>query len=169
MPDYIYHDPNDAAKFVAYRDSLDPSQAGANSTEIAAGQVAGQRLLIRTVPWKHLKIASGLAVEMSQAEKDAVDTAEAAALLSQLRTDAEALIDGLGSNEKALRAILLLTLDELNAIRQWLVSFKAEAAAATNLANFQSRIAGLPNMPDRTASQARTAVKNKIQVGDADQ
>lgn len=52
--------------------------------------------------------------------------------------------------------------DEINLLRQWLMSFKAQVAAATNLANLQTRVAALPNMPDRTLTQARNAIKDKI-------
>lgn len=72
------------------------------------------------------------------------------------------------SNERVLRALLLTLIDELNSLRSWLRSFKTETAAATNLANFQTRVAALPNLPDRTARQARTSIAAKITAGDAD-
>ena len=70
---------------------------------------------------------------------------------------------------RALRALVLVLIDELNDLQQWIAAFKSQTAAATNLANFQSRVAGLPAMADRTAAQARIAIRNKINAGDADQ
>jgi len=66
------------------------------------------------------------------------------------------------------RAEALLVIDEINALRQWTVSFKAEVAAATSLANLQTRVASLPTLNDRTGAQALTAIKNKISNGDVD-
>jgi hypothetical protein len=78
------------------------------------------------------------------------------------------LTSGSDKLDKLIRGVLLVALDEINVIREWLVSFKAEVAAATNLANLQTRVATLPNMPDRTAAQLKTAVGNKISAGAAD-
>jgi len=72
------------------------------------------------------------------------------------------------SNFKLFRAEALLVIDEINALRQWTVSFKAEVAAATSLANLQTRVASLPTLNDRTGAQALTAIKNKISNGDVD-
>jgi hypothetical protein len=63
---------------------------------------------------------------------------------------------------RLIRAEAEVLLDEFNNLRQWLASFKTETAAASSLANFQSRVAGLPNTPDRTLSQLKTAIENKL-------
>lgn len=65
----------------------------------------------------------------------------------------------------AVEAMALITLSEINLIRGWFVSFKAAVAAATNLANLQTRVAALPDMPDRTVQQLVTAVRNKMTDG----
>lgn len=72
---------------------------------------------------------------------------------------------GLKAENMALRATVTLVVDELNILRQWLSDFKTEVAAATNLANLQTRVASLPNMPDRTYQQAKTAIKTLIDNG----
>lgn len=69
---------------------------------------------------------------------------------------------------KVLRAEAAVLVDELNSLRQWIESFKSEVAATSSLANFQTRVAGLPNMPDRTLAQAKTAIINKINSGVVD-
>jgi hypothetical protein len=69
---------------------------------------------------------------------------------------------------KSLRSAAALLVDEENLIRQWLMSFKAEVAAATTLADLKARVATLPNMPDRTMAQAKNAMKAKVNSGDVD-
>ena len=86
----------------------------------------------------------------------------------QKRGEAKVQYDGLAKEGKILRAVVLVTLDEVNTLRQWLASFKAEVAASTSLADLKTRVAGLPNTPDRTGAQARTAIRNRIDNGSAD-
>ena len=67
-----------------------------------------------------------------------------------------------------LRGVVSVLVDEVNALRDWVTSFKAATAAATSLANLQTRVAALPAMPDRTLAQARTAIVNAINAGTVD-
>lgn len=60
------------------------------------------------------------------------------------------------------RAIVVTALNEINNLRQWIASFRAEVAAATSLADLKTRVAGLPNMPDRTKTQLISTIKDKI-------
>ena len=69
---------------------------------------------------------------------------------------------------KLIRAVLITILDELNNIRGWIAAFKAQTALATNLANLQTRVAALPDMPDRTVAQGKQAVKDEINSGGGD-
>ncbi len=66
------------------------------------------------------------------------------------------------------RAVSLVTLDEINLLRQWITSFKAAVAAASSLADLKTRVAALSNTPDRTPAQLRNAVRNRIETSDAD-
>jgi hypothetical protein len=59
---------------------------------------------------------------------------------------------------KQMEAFGLATLREVNLLRDWITDFKAAAAAATSLADFQTRIASLPDMPQRTTEQLIDAV-----------
>lgn len=63
------------------------------------------------------------------------------------------------------KAVAQVMINEINSIRDWVTSFKAAVAAATSLANLQSRVAALSDLPDRTASQARTAIQSAITSG----
>lgn len=69
---------------------------------------------------------------------------------------------------KVLRAEASVLVDEINTLRQWIVAFKVQVAAATTLADLKTRVASLPNMPDRTLEQAKTAIKNTIAAGTVD-
>lgn len=85
------------------------------------------------------------------------------------RSDAVAnLLNSRTERNKLIRAILMVILDENNNTRQWLADFKVEVAAATSLADLKTRVAALPNMPNRTATQFRNAVQNKINSGEVD-
>jgi len=64
-----------------------------------------------------------------------------------------------------VRAVVGLTIAELNDIRQWVAAFKVQTAAATSLANLQARVATLPAMPDRSVPQARDAIAARIAAG----
>jgi len=84
------------------------------------------------------------------------------------RTPASNIIDDTGYLGKLFRAEGAVLVDEINALRQWITSFKAAVAAATTFANLQTRVAALASVPDRTLSQARTAIQTKITSGSVD-
>jgi hypothetical protein len=69
---------------------------------------------------------------------------------------------------KLARATAAVLVDELNDIREWIAAFKVQVAASTTLADLKTRVAALPNMPDRTLAQAKTAIGNKISTGTVD-
>jgi hypothetical protein len=56
--------------------------------------------------------------------------------------------------------------DELNILRGWIADYKTEVAAATSLGDLQTRVAGLPDLPDRTLVQLKTAIQNRISEND---
>jgi len=98
---------------------------------------------------------------------------------SQAQIDARALSDsrtaastsvtsGTDYRDKVARAIVQEAVDEINLLREWIMSFKAAVAAATSLANLQTRVAALSDLPDRTLAQAKTAITNNITNGGAD-
>lgn len=123
--------------------------------------VAGQ-------PMKYWKHVSGAIQLMTQGERDTVDAALAAAALSAARNGAKDQIVGTIPLPILLRALADILKDEINIVRGWTVSFKAEVAAATNLANLQSRVATLPTLSDRTLAQLKTAIQNRIDSGGVD-
>ncbi len=99
------------------------------------------------------------AFDGSQAAQDAWNTIPSA------QKQAVLLINLLDANSRAYRAVAALAVDEINTLREWIVSFQAAVAAATSLANLQTRVAALPNLPDRTLAQAKTAFIAKVNSG----
>lgn len=114
------------------------------------------------LPLRYWKVVAGVVQLMTLAEQAEVDAVF-------LRANAKVNLSGKSDLGVILRAFSDITKDEINILRQWIVSFKVEAAAATNLSNFQSRIASLPNLPDRTLAQLKTAIENRIDVGAVDE
>ena len=119
------------------------------------------------VPQKYWKLTGDVLSEMSAGEKTVVDDALAAAAKTSAKTTAKNEIDGNPGYD--LRSIAKLIVDEINALRQWIVSFKVEVAAATSLADLKTRVASLPDMPDRTLAQAKTAYKTLIDGSNLDE
>lgn len=63
----------------------------------------------------------------------------------------------------AQRGAVLVTLDEINALRQTLAAIKAAFVASSTYANLKTGVvAAIPAMADRTPAQIRPAIRNKI-------
>jgi len=71
----------------------------------------------------------------------------------------------LPANARAYRAVAAIMVDEINSLRGWITDFKAAVAAASSLSDLKTRVAALPNLPDRTLVQAKNAFISKIQGG----
>lgn len=123
----------------------------------------GQRFRLDGVPGGQQALATST-VQGLDLSAGALQTAE----LTALRAAAAGFVDALDAQHKLDRAMLLVVLDENNALRQWIMAFKAAVAAAGTLAALKTSVAALPNLPDRDASQIRPAVKAKLNNGDAD-
>lgn len=110
------------------------------------------------VPNRYWKITGDVITEMNQSEKDAVD----ASLLSDSRDATVAQIDDV---ESIIRQMVVSIVRELNIVRNWTVDFKAEVASATSLGDLQSRVAGLPDLPDRTVAQFKAQIRSDLGNG----
>ena len=114
----------------------------------------------------------------AQAAIDAVLNADAsdAAVASRQTTDnhATASADIQSSTDSlllAIRGLALVTMDELNLLRERLTAQDSAVANATSLADLKSRWAAIAQaqpLPDRTASQIYPAIRAKITAGTAD-
>ncbi len=115
-----------------------------------------------TVQPSNLQAAAQATINAFDGSQAAQDTWNA---LPQDQKDAVLLINLNGANPRAYRAIAALAIDEINTLREWIVSFQAAVAAASSLANLQTRVAALPNLPDRTIAQAKAAFISKVNSG----
>lgn len=168
MPSIIVYDPNATpAQVKQFLTSVDPSfyqgrqdvkiydnTTTPTESEIKA-TVAGKVL-------KYLKVSGATVLDYTQAEKDAQDASEAAANIAQAKQAAKNLYDATDSNSRLIRAGDKLVVDEINLLREWITAFKAAVAASTSLSNLQTRVAALPDVPDRTYAQGKTAIFNLV-------
>lgn len=70
---------------------------------------------------------------------------------------------------KILVGIVSVLVDELNVLRQWITNYRSEVAAATSLANLQTRVANNTlALPDRTLAQAKTVLQSRVNDGTVD-
>jgi hypothetical protein len=129
--------PNPLALLTALRAAVD---ATVGATEAVGG-------------WRMKKATLWTAPQIAAAQ-NALDTCAA----DTLQLQAQQKIDSMDIFDKA---IILALIDELNLLRAWVVAFKAATAAATSLANLQTRVAALSDLPDRTVPQAIAAVRTK--------
>lgn len=116
---------------------------------------------IEITKWNPALGTQPTAEQLAAVTQEQVDAAKSA----KFKVLTKAYHEGVQAENVALRATVALVVDELNILREWLSDFKTEVAAATNLANLQTRIASLPNMQDRTYQQAKTAIKTLIDNG----
>jgi hypothetical protein len=85
--------------------------------------------------------------------------AEAAAKAAGIAFQSE-----LDNAERIVKGLGLTILDEINLVRQWTADYKVVVAAATSLANLQTRVAAMPDLAQRTAAQLKAAVLAKAQA-----
>lgn len=98
-----------------------------------------------------------------------IDTFAPAQVDDENQQDATAADDIFFSNprfRKLMTAYSDIIKDEFNAVRHWIADFKVEVANATNLGDLKARVAQLPDTPDRTLAQLKTAIRNRISKDD---
>lgn len=116
--------------------------------------------------WK--RQSPGLWVSFTAQEIADKNAFELATSTNSIEVQAILGVDAFDSVSLTQRGFALVSLDEINNLRQWIESFKTAVAASTSLGNLQTRVAALSAMPDRTKAQIIPAAKNKISSGGAD-
>lgn len=106
--------------------------------------------------------------EPTEAEVAAMMTPSPAQVTAGQRTEAKRELADRLPRGKALRSLAAVANDANNDLRRWLMGLKQAITLATNIADLKVRVAALPNLPDRTLSQVRAALENKLDSGDAD-
>ena len=95
-------------------------------------------------------------------------SAQDAWVVGLFRQSANSQLGTPGGAGHLVRGVVATLIDELNSVRGWLVAFKAQVDLSSSLADLKTRIASLPDMPDRTLSQARAKVVGKVNTGAVD-
>lgn len=111
---------------------------------------------------KYLKVSGENVVDYTQQEKDALDQAETAALVSSQKTDAKNQQTANDANARLKRAIVKLSVDQLNVLRKRDRDRAVDVAAATNLADLKTRWAARSTLDDIAYDQAKTAIENLV-------
>ena len=112
--------------------------------------------VISTVPKDFIKWTTE-PVEMTQGEKDVVIAAQQADTLTALKAQEKAAYDIIH-----LKALVLITMDEINILRLWTTQLKTASATASTLTQFKNNIGALPTLNDRTIIQLRNALEAKV-------
>lgn len=99
-----------------------------------------------------------------------IDGFAAAKLDDENQIDADRALEYL-KNHPEFRKIMIAVFNtliehEFNEYRTWFTDFQSEVAASTSLADFKTRMATLPAMPQRQLSQLKTQVENRINKDD---
>lgn len=106
---------------------------------------------------------SQAAFDANESLKATVAANEVTAALAALKAIADSTVDAIDQQGLLTRSLAVVVLDTINTIHATWTDFKAETAAATSLANFQSRVAAnTPNLPQRTKAQLLAAIKTEI-------
>jgi len=98
----------------------------------------------------------------TDAEVDAALAQIPAAQIAADKVLAKTILDNHSPISRVERNLIALIVSELNLLRAWITSFKAATAAATSLANLQTRVAALDAMPARTGPVVTQAIKDAI-------
>ncbi len=106
-------------------------------------------------PAKYWLINGDVVTLASQAARDAID----AAILSAARDAVAAAMD---ATEDVIRAFALTLLDELNLHATRVTAILDAVDGATTLANLKSAVALIPDVPQRTVGQIKTALRGKL-------
>ena len=147
MADVLHRTTKDYRRSVSTPDY--PSQDWIINPDLSA--VAGQ-------PVKYWTITGDVVSLMSQAERDAVDAAEAAAAITADKDANKAQLDA----ERVLRAVALVALDEFNLHAARIKSILDAIDNSATLAQVKAAILLIADPPQRTAQQVLDAIKAKV-------
>ncbi len=106
-------------------------------------------------PTKYWSISGDTVSLLNQAGRDAVD----AALLSAQR---DAIASAMDAVEDYARAFALVVLDEINLHAARITSILNAVDNAATLAALKTAVATIPDVPQRTVDQLKTALRNKL-------
>lgn len=166
MPDVVFFDPdtNDVLRYIL---SIDPSRFAGRSDVLVFDDRTDQtdvelRSLLDTLPILHLKRVGTRIEPKTIEERASSDAARAEEIIAQNRSAAKILQESADAMSRLIRAVVKLTVDEINVLRARDRARAADVASATNLADLKTRWADQSQLADRTYAQAKTAIENLV-------
>jgi hypothetical protein len=108
-----------------------------------------------TIPQQYRKWTGVAVEEMTGPEKNAVD-------LAALEASRDEIVQQLDQQEDILRAFAGILVDELNAQASRTNALLDAIDAAASLAALKTAVAPITNLPTRTLSQLRQAIRTKL-------
>jgi hypothetical protein len=128
----------DTTRLTRYLPSVDPSTVtDGTCSVIPEADTPAQRVLLQTISRRYLKVVEGLAVEMSQGEKDAVDAALAAAAAA-----VQAYLDELATSDVCSVANFAAVETALDT-RHNALAAQINAVGTLNLTTFKAALHGI--------------------------
>jgi len=119
-------------------------------------------------PNKYWIITGDLITLMDQAARDAVDAAEAAQFLLNIRAAGKEAIADQQDVNILIKAAFSVMVDEFNNRADLYNDLKTAITSGSNFAQVVANINALPDAPQRTLAQLKTAAENAIDAGSAD-
>jgi hypothetical protein len=118
---------------------------------------------VQSVPRKYWRRPlTNPVTEMTGPEKAVVDAQLASAEANVQKARAKQTYETTDQQGRVLRAVVVLTVDELNALRTWTRDFKTLTAASANYSAFATAVSTLPTLNNRTYAQAKTAIESAV-------
>lgn len=134
------------------------------------GQFDSALSLFQTVPKRYIKVLSGFPVEMSPAEKVAVDDALAAEIETDLRTRSKGQFDGNNIGALGLRCLAKVINDRENSTAAKINAILNCNDNSANAGAFKTCVAGLSDLNETvTLAQAKTAIAACVDNLEADE
>lgn len=109
---------------------------------------------------------AGIVRNATQQEIDTFQIAEANDYAQILVDQAKNYFQNDGKFRRIMKAFASIILDELNRNRTWQRDFKDAVAASTSLTDFQSRVAALQGLPDKSLQDLYDSIRDRISEND---
>lgn len=165
MSSALYYDPNSspvAGIVTRFEPSVDvPPNLPNTISNANLSAVAG-------VVQSEWKVVNGAVVAMTQGDKDAIAADNAAKLLAGQRAEAVLNLNTHEGIGKLQRSVADVTVNQFNILTNWMIQTNVNIAAATSLANLQTRQSSNPAPSTITLSQVKTAITNNVTGGSND-
>jgi len=116
-------------------------------------------------PVGNSKVVGNAIVPFSANDQTAWNSAQASALNTAQRSQAQADLVSTSDLGKLIRAVADIIVNQLNLHTTWEASLAAAVAAAASLSDLKTRVAAITPVPSVTLAQAKTAILNDIAAG----